>query len=37
MLVELWNMKMEATKPMSKYTTSIVSIEGKDGVDYGDN
>jgi hypothetical protein len=37
-LVELYNMKAEQSnaKP-NKYTTSITSVEGKPGVNYGDD
>lgn len=36
--MELWNKKAGSNvKEINKYTTSIVSVEGEPGVDYGDN
>ena len=38
MLIELWNMKAQATiSRATRRMTSIVPVEGLEGVDYGDD
>lgn len=38
-LVDIWNEELEeASAPKAdKFTTKIVSVEGKEGIDYGDD